>query len=209
MAGQGDALREGFALATGDILAWINADDVYRPDAIECAVDALQGSGADVVYGNLPLIDAEGQAIGEWRRWPFLPYFSRRGMLYGGFQIWQPAAFWTRDIYERAGGIDPSYLHCMDAELMTKFAVRGAKFRFVKQDFVAFRLHPASKSSTLKREMRAEVERIAAGLPKHNFLYRSAIRFVLRVWHVLYDIRDGRGRYLLGRVRARCRRYLS
>ena len=118
--GQGDALRKGFALANGDILAWINSDDVYCPDAVERAVDALQRSGADVLYGNLPLIDAEGSTIGEWRRWPFLPFFSRRGLLYGGFQILQPASFWTRDVYERAGGIDPSYLHCMDADLMTK-----------------------------------------------------------------------------------------
>ena len=206
--GQGDALRKGFALANGDILAWINSDDVYCPDAVERAVDALQRSGADVLYGNLPLIDAEGSTIGEWRRWPFLPFFSRRGLLYGGFQILQPASFWTRDVYERAGGIDPSYLHCMDAELITKFAVCGAKFRFVKQEFAAFRMHPASKTSTLGHEMRAEVERISAGLPKRSFLYRAAIRSVLRVWHVLYDIRDGRGRYLLGRLLDRCHRYL-
>ena len=207
-AGQGDALRKGFAIATGDILAWVNSDDVYQPDAIERAVDTLQRSGADVVYGNLPLIDAEGRVIGEWRCWPSLPFFSRRGMLYGGFRILQPAAFWTRNLYERAGGIDPSYLHCMDADLMTRFAMYGARFRFVRKHFVAFRMHPASKTSTLGSEMRAEAERIAAGLPRRNFLYRAAIRSVLRVWHILYDIRDGRGRYLLGRLLDRCYRYL-
>ena len=205
--GQGDALRKGFALATGDILAWINSDDVYCTDAIERAVDALQRSGADVLYGNLPLIDGEGSAIGEWRRWPFLPFFSRRGLLYGGLQILQPASFWTRVVYERVGGIDPSYLHCMDAELMARFAMHGAKFRFVREDFAAFRLHPTSKTSTLKREMRAEVERLRNGLPMRNFLYRAAIRSVLRIWHILYDVRDGRGRYLLGRLLYRCHLY--
>ena len=205
--GQGDALRKGFALATGDILAWVNADDVYRPDAIQRAVDAFQRTSADVVYGNLPLIDVEGHIIGEWRRWPLLPYFSRRGMLYGGFQVLQPASFWTRDVYERVGGIDPSYLHCMDAELMTRFAMHGARFRFVREDFAAFRLHPASKTSTLKPEMRAEVERIRSGFPRRNFLYRATIRSVLRVWHILDDIRDGRGRYLLGRLLYRCHLY--
>ncbi len=206
--GQGDALRKGFDLATGDILAWINSDDVYQSNAIESAVDALQRSGSDVVYGNLPLIDAEGRAIGEWRCWPYLPFFSRRGFLYGGFRILQPAAFWTRDIYDRVGGIDPSYLHCMDADLITRFAMSGARFRFVRDHFVAFRMHPASKTSTLKDEMRAEVERIRAGLPERNLLYTTTIRSVLRVWHILYDIRDGRGRYLLGRLLTRCRRYL-
>ena len=206
--GQDDALRKGFALATGDILAWINADDVYPPDAIESAVDALQRSGADFVYGNMATIDAEGRDTGVWRRWPFMPFFSRQGVLYEHFPISQPAAFWTRDIYERVGGIDPSYLHCMDADLKVRFALAGARFRFVRKVLVAFRIHPASKTSTLQREMRAEVERIEAGLPRRGALYKAAIRSVLAVWRILCDLRDGRGPHMARFLLRRCYRYL-
>ena len=206
--GQGDALRKGFALATGDILAWINADDIYPPDAIEGAVDALQHSGADFVYGNMATIDAAGRDTGVWRRWPFMPFFSRQGLLDECFPISQPAAFWTRDIYERVGGIDPSYLHCMDADLKVRFALAGARFQFVRKVLVAFRIHPASKTSTLQREMRAEVERIEAGLPMRGSLYRAMIRSVLAVWRVLCDLRDGRGPHMARFVLRRCYRYL-
>ena len=202
--GQGDALRKGFALATGDILAWINADDVYPPDAIESAVDVLQKGGADFVYGHMATIDGEGRDTGVWRRWPFMPFFSRRGLLYGCFNISQPAAFWTRDIYESVGGIDPSYLHCMDLDLKVRFALSGARFRFVKKVLVAFRIHPDSKTSTLQREMRAEAERIAAGLPNRGVLYRTFIRSVLAAWRVLCDIRDGRGPHMARFVLRRC-----
>ena len=205
--GQGDALRKGFALATGDVLAWINSDDVYPPDAIEIAVDVLQKNGADFVYGNMATIDAEGLDTGVWRRWPFLPFFSRQAELYGGLRIFQPAAFWTRAIYERVGGIDPSYVHCMDADLKVRFALAGARFQFARNILVAFRIHPASKTSTLQREMRAEVERIEAGLPKRGVLYRTAIRSVLAVWRVLCDIRNGRGPHMARFVLRRCIRH--
>ena len=146
--------------------------------------------------------------FGEWRRWALPPVLlPARNALRRVPGIAAGVILDSRRV-RAGGGIDPSYLHCMDADLMTKFAVCGAKFRFVKQEFAAFRKHPASKTSTLGHEMRAEVERISAGLPKRNFLYRAAIRSVLRVWHVLYDIRDGRGRYLLGRLLNRCHRYL-
>ena len=206
--GQGDALRKGFALASGDVLAWINSDDIYPPDAIESAVDTLERSGADFVYGHMATIDAEGRDTGVWRRWPFLPFFSRQAELYGGLRIFQPAAFWTRAIYERVGGIDPSYVHCMDADLKVRFALAGARFQFVKKVLVAFRIHPASKTSTLQREMRAEVERIEAGLPKRGVLYRAAIRSVLAVWRVLCDLRYGRGPHMARFVLRRCYRYL-
>jgi glycosyltransferase involved in cell wall biosynthesis len=207
--GQGDALRKGFALATGEVLAWINSDDVYPPDAVESAVAALEQSGADLVYGNRGVIDAEDRTIGERRLSPFLPFFSQRGVLYGGFGIYQPAAFWTRALYERVGGIDASYSHCMDTDLVTRFAVAGAKFKFVKKDLVAFRLHGDSKTSMLAPQMRQERDRIVAGLPHRNALYRSMIRLVCRAWRVLYDIRDSHGRYMLGRVLDRRYRYLQ
>ena len=83
--GQADALRKGFRLSSGGVLAWVNADDVYPDYAVEEAVDALVKNDADVVYGNRGLIDQNGKRIGERRLAPFLPYFSREGMRYGGF----------------------------------------------------------------------------------------------------------------------------
>ena len=208
-SGQGDALRKGFHMANGVVLAWVNSDDVYPPDAVATAVAALRRTGADLVYGNRGVIDGEGLAIGERRLSPFLPYFSRRGVLYGGFGIYQPAAFWTRDLYHRVGGIDSTYSHCMDTELVARFAMAGARFKFIRKDLVAFRLHAESKTSTLARQMREERDRIEAALPQRAALYRSMIRLVCRAWRVLYDVRDSQGRYMLGRVLDRKYRYLQ
>lgn len=194
--GQGDALRKGFALAAGDVLAWINADDAYPPDAIESAVDALVRTDADVVYGHFGTMDAEGRETGIWRHWPFMPYFSRHGIPYLIFPVSQPSAFWTRRVYEQVGGIDSSYLHSMDIDLMTRFAMSGARFRLVRKCLVRFRFHPAQKTARLKPELHAEVARVVAGLPKRSFLHLAALRLVLRAWCLLCDIRDGRGPHI-------------
>ncbi len=200
-SGQADALRKGFGLATGEIVAWINSDDVYPPDAVQAAVTGFSKSGADVVYGNRGLIDAAGQRIGERRLSPFLPYFSRRGILYGGFGVYQPASFWTRALYERVGGVDPSFKFAMDTDMFVKFAMWGAKFKFLRTELVNFRVHEMSKTSTIQDTARKEWSRIVSGVPGRPAAYKAAIRLVCRAWRMGYDVVDTGGRYQLGRMR--------
>jgi glycosyltransferase involved in cell wall biosynthesis len=206
--GQADALRKGFAMAQGEVLGWINSDDVYPADAVQVAVAALQDSGADVVYGNRVLIDSSARRVGERRLSPFLPFFSRRGVLYGGFGIYQPAALWTRELYDRAGGIDPTYQFCMDTELITRFVMAGAAFRFLRRDMVQFRIHQDSKTSSMREVARREQERIARGLPQRSRAYRSLIKLTCRAWKVLYQLRDTQGRYLVKRALDRKYRFV-
>ena len=198
--GQADGLRKGFDMSRGEVLGWINADDVYRDDAVEAAVSALLASSADVVYGNRALIDGDGRRIGERRLAPFLPFFSRRGVLYGGFGVYQPAAFWTRELYLKAGGLDTTYMFRMDTELFTRFVMADAAFKFLPRDLVSFRVHPNSKTTTIPEVARKEQERIARGLPRRSALYRSMIKLGCRVWKVAYHLKDTQGRYLVRRV---------
>ena len=206
--GQADALRKGFAVAHGEIFAWINSDDAYPRDAVEVAVSALRRSDADVVYGNRALIDADGRRIGERRLSPFVPFFSRRGVLYGGFGVYQPAAFWTRDLYHEVGGIDPSFQFCMDTDLFARFVMDGANFKFVRRELVHFRVHQESKTATSAEIAKLERERIASLLPRRSRLYRSAIKLACRVWKVLFHLKDSQGRYLIGRALDRKYRFV-
>ena len=58
-----DALNKGFALATGDFLGWLNADDTFHSDTVSAAVRAFADSGADVVYGDLEMVDEPGTRV--------------------------------------------------------------------------------------------------------------------------------------------------
>ncbi len=140
-AGQGDALRRGFRLCTGDILAYLNSDDVYLPGVLQRVACVFRDKpDTDVVYGNKYLTDEQDSIIGERRFTPYISPISRFGFIYGGFGISQPASFWTRELYHRVGEIDPNFIHCMDTDLFVRFAVSRARFRFVRE-YLAGRSH--------------------------------------------------------------------
>src|SRR5262245_18148527 len=93
-AGAADAIRKGFKVATGSILAYLNSDDLYLPGALRTIASTFNEGQTDVAYGNTYWVDTEGKRIGERRQTPFVP----TGYLYGGFDLQQPATFWSRQI---------------------------------------------------------------------------------------------------------------
>jgi glycosyltransferase involved in cell wall biosynthesis len=156
-AGQGDALRRGFRLCTGGILAYLNSDDVYLPGVLQRVGSVFRDRPhTDVVYGNKYLTDEDDRIIGERRFTPYVSPICRLGFIYGGFGICQPASFWTKDLYDRAGEIDPSFIHCMDTDLFVRFAVHRARFQFVREYLAGGRIHRSSKTSTLRHIARQE-----------------------------------------------------
>lgn len=141
--GAADAIAKGFRKATGTILAYLNSDDLYLPGALDAVARAMNQPGVDVVYGNIFWIDSTGTIIGDRRQTPF----NRRGYLFGASDLMQPATFWTREIYEKSGGIDPSFRFAFDTDLFFRFAIENARFRRVRRHLASFRIHPQSKSS--------------------------------------------------------------
>jgi len=197
--GQAAALARGFSLATGDILAWINSDDIFMPHALYRVAEAFCRSRADVVFGNILLIDESGRHIGERRVAPWIPLIGAPGLMYGGFGIYQPATFWTRKIYERSGGIDASFRFCMDTDLFVRFAMHGARFKFVRTFLAAFRVHPKSKTSTLRRVSSEEYTRLIQRLPRISRPRRVLIRGCCWAWRLAYHAARLELRHLLGR----------
>ena len=111
--GQTYAINKGFARATGSILAWLNSDDLLAPSAVRIAVAYLRAQ-ADVglVYGDRLHIDCRGNVIGVNR----MPAFYA-AMLARNITLPQETAFFRRDAFERAGGIDQTLHFSMDFDL--------------------------------------------------------------------------------------------
>jgi glycosyltransferase involved in cell wall biosynthesis len=154
--GAADALAKGFKRATGEIVAYLNSDDVYMPGAFFRVAGEFERTSADLVYGNLYWIDPGGVILGERRQ---ASCFGT-GYLYGGADIMQPAAFWTRRAHEEAGGIDPAYSFHFDLDLFYRMVLQGARFHHVREFITLFRIHPESKSSTLADVYRRELDLI-------------------------------------------------
>jgi glycosyltransferase involved in cell wall biosynthesis len=141
--GQAEAIAKGFARANGEILAWLNSDDLYLPGAVRAAVRALQEKPeAGLVYGNAITIDAQGRPL---NRLDFTPYDLVDLM---SFQIiCQPSVFLRRQAYEQSGGIDPTYHFMLDHHLWVRIA-RIAPVIHAPQTWSAARYHPAAKNAS-------------------------------------------------------------
>jgi glycosyltransferase involved in cell wall biosynthesis len=140
--GQTDAINKGFARARGDILAWLNSDDTYLPNAVAEAVSYLQAHPeAGMVYGDANLIDEAGRVIGKF---PAAQTDYRR-LRRGYVHIPQQAAFFRAALWRQVGPLDPTFYFAMDYDLWVRLA-RLAPLRYEPRLWANFRLHQGGKS---------------------------------------------------------------
>lgn len=141
--GHTDALIQGFAQSTGEILAWVNSDDLLAPDAVAKAVAALEKKPAAVmVYGNRVCIDEQGRLL-YFR--PSLPFLSRTP--YISITLPQEACFWRREAYFKVGGLRTELWFSFDYESFSRLALLGEVF-YDGRIWGFFRKHSASKTMT-------------------------------------------------------------
>lgn len=140
--GYADALAKGFARASGDVLCWINSGDVLLSGAFDAVRRIFAAGDVDLIFGDDFYIDESGRVI----------RFSRghvadiaAATLYGGWTPLQDACFWTRDLYNRVGGIDRNLRFAADYDLFLRMAQAG-RSRYVPLAFSAFRRHEGQKS---------------------------------------------------------------
>jgi glycosyltransferase involved in cell wall biosynthesis len=124
--GMYDAINKGMAMANGDILAYLNSDDLYFPWTLEAVVEAFeQHPDADVVYGDAMGISPTGRL--DLRFQP--PH--RYGFLLHASSYVQPAVFWRRAVAERVGRFDASMRLAGDLDFLLRIGRAG---RFVRLD---------------------------------------------------------------------------
>jgi glycosyltransferase involved in cell wall biosynthesis len=152
---QAAAINEGLRSAGGEVVAWLNADDLYVPDALEfVAREFAEYPDLDVLYGDCQVIDASGNLL--WAERPGKYDFRR--LLRRGNYIAQPAVFLRRRVFAAVGLLDESYDYGMDFELWLR--LREQRVRYVPRPLARFRWHPDSKSATSQRRSWSEFLRI-------------------------------------------------
>jgi glycosyltransferase involved in cell wall biosynthesis len=139
--GTADAVNRGFALGTGEILGFLNADDLYLPDAVSAAVRFLrENCEADGVYGDGWWIDRDGARLA--------PYPVRdfdRTLLERECFICQPASFFRREPFENSGGLDPDFNLTFDYEFWLRLT-RTYSLRRIDATLAESRMHAANKT---------------------------------------------------------------
>jgi len=141
--GQAHALNLGFAESTGEIMAWLNADDVLLPGSLDyVAAFFSRRPDVDLIYSHRVLIDESGREIGRW----ILPPFDD-DMLRWADYVPQETMFWRRSLWEKSGGgLDESFAYALDWELLLRFMRHGARIRRVPRFLGGFRVHALQKT---------------------------------------------------------------
>ena len=156
--GQSDAIKRGFEISTGVILAYINSDDSYLPGAFLKIADAFEKNpSVKWITGNGIYVNENEVKI---RKINFFPYLiCSKTMLYGGNCIFQPAAFWRRELYFLVGGIDTKLEYSFDRDLFLKFLLIEKPLK-LNYEVAAFRIHSTSKTSTVSHIGQIEDQKI-------------------------------------------------
>lgn len=144
--GQTDAIAKGFDLASGDILGWLNSDDVYEPSTLSEVAQFFEcHPNVRFVFGDATWIDPDGRVLRRKREMPFRKWVWLRTYNY----IPQPSAFWRRDLYEEVGGLDRAFDLAMDTDLFARFSDR-TRPTHVSRMWSRMRAHPEQKNVRLR-----------------------------------------------------------
>jgi GT2 family glycosyltransferase len=155
--GQADAINRGFGRATGEVMAWLNSDDLLLPGTLAYVGRYFASHpDVDVVYGHRRLIDENDGEIGVW----VLPKHDDR-MLTNIDYVPQETLFWRRRIWESAGGrIDPDFHYALDWDLLLRLREAGAKIVRLPRFLGAFRVHDEQKTTAQDKVGAAECARL-------------------------------------------------
>jgi glycosyltransferase involved in cell wall biosynthesis len=151
--GQSHAINKGMARATGEILTWLNSDDRLAPGALAAMAMAFHTSGADMVAGICELW-RDNQMLERHLTscddgvLPLDELLDLDGCWNAGQFFYQPEVFFTRGIWEKAGGrVDEESYYSMDYELWLRFAAAGAQLKVIGRAIAKYRVHDGQKTA--------------------------------------------------------------
>ena len=153
--GQADAINTAFDSTSGEIIGWLNSDDVYfTTEIVGQVVDIFAQTDADVIYGDYAVIDDMSRMLTI----RCLPDFDLARLRRGCF-ITQPSVFFRKDIILKHK-LDPSLEYGMDYEFWLRLASDGFKFRHIPRVFSGDRNYAERKIRRDRTAMVAESEAI-------------------------------------------------
>lgn len=168
--GMYDAIHKGFSKATGEIIAWINADDVYMPWTLRTVNEAFEKyPEVQWLGGKYAFLNEDGTLAQIFSKTSIRCQkdirsgWCREGVL-GPLQ--QESMFWRRELYLQSGGLDISYRYAGDFELWTRFA-KYASLTKIDVPLAAFRKRSASLSKAGKEKYDAEIGNAIGDNPKY------------------------------------------
>lgn len=198
--GQTAAINHGFKHATGDIIGFQNADDLFAPDAFfELAKAYKESPESALFFGNIYIVDENDDITNTMRMTPY----SYVEHLYLGMQMHNQAMFWKPSIFKDYGYFDENYNYSFDYEFMCRYTEDGkSKPRYVEGFWGAFRIHSTSKTTLITPAYSNERTRISEHYRKKGNIDESPkwIRVKSYLRKAVYFLSTGHISYMLARL---------
>jgi len=181
--GQSDALNKGFKMATGDIVGWLNADDIYLPNCFHSVIDVFKKhQESDIVYGDYRWVDKQGHLISlrceidfdlfilKYLHVPYIPSI---------------ATFFKQNIFKDKNFLDIDYHLAMDHELFLRLALKGYRFTHIRSFLTDFRWHSKNKSTLYRKLQIIEKEKALFVHDQYMHKMHGSIRPLIRFLFML------------------------
>lgn len=179
--GQYHAINKGFAHATGEILAWLNSDDMYLPGGLASAALAMKlERERPWVTGLKAFWDESGKLTRTNRPQKFNRLFIRAGLYEGRRLGWiqQESCLWSRWLWERSGAcLDDQMQFAADYELWRRFAKYASLYQ-MPVSIAGFRIHSRQKTATQMARYYAEVDNLFTSPHPSNWLWRLTRHYI-------------------------------
>jgi glycosyltransferase involved in cell wall biosynthesis len=151
-SGQAGAINKGFRRATGDVVCWLNSDDLFEPGALNRVAEVYRSSAFHFLYGDSFILRRGRKKYRKSRPVTSEDLAVRNVIL-------QPSAFWTRAVLEKVGELDETLRYGPDWDFFIRIS-RHFPMRYVPEAFSTYRLHESNKTLTGGRERAEEIVRI-------------------------------------------------
>jgi glycosyltransferase involved in cell wall biosynthesis len=154
--GQSDAINKGWRQAQGEIIAFLNADDTYLPDAVETAVNHfLLHPEAGMIYGDGILSDENGRFLSNFTAGEF----DLENLIYCRDNILQPSVFLRKSVFESIGELDVNLHLAMDLDYWIRIGLRYP-VSYITQPLATAKIYQDAKSSAQMHRYVVEYEQI-------------------------------------------------
>lgn len=170
-----DAFNKGLKVASGEIVGFLNSDDIfYNKNVLQTIAEHFDDQ-TDCVFGNLDYVNTEGKVVRKWRSKPYQNGFFTKG--------WMPAhpTFYCRkSIYDRFGRYDDSFEIAGDFELMLRFLEKNKiRSKFIDQTLVKMLVGGISNNGIVSKTKIVKEEKIAFQQNKIDFSFFKYILYKL------------------------------
>jgi glycosyltransferase involved in cell wall biosynthesis len=141
--GQSQAINTGFKIATGDIMIWLNSDDMLLPNVLNIINDEVKKNGGCVYFGNCIHFE-ETDRLKSWGS-DVVGFYNLYDIMDIDYII-QPSSFWTREIFDKVGPLSEKLHFGFDWEWFIRAKLAGVKFIPINKALSLYRFHENHKT---------------------------------------------------------------